>query len=217
MSSLEIVRQRVAGHRYAQHISSLSSASLAAERHIPASEPFALALKKAGMPGALVRGRVYQCTGVAPVSTAVALLHSASAAGSWVGWCATTQLNWNAARHRKWALERVVKVNCAEQWGATLGALADGIEVIVVDTPSRVAPAEVRRFFSTAVNKRCVVVVLGMSSLVAADVVFNVVHRTWSGASTGNEHGHLGSQSLEVRIDGRRVPHPHSFSLTTLL
>ena len=217
MSSLEIVRQRVAGHRYAQHISSLSTASLAAERHLPASEPFALALKKAGMPGALVRGRVYQCIGPAPVSTAVALLHSASAAGSWVGWCATTQLNWNAARHRKWALERVVTVNCVEQWGATLGALAEGVEIIVLDIPQRIAPAEARRFFSTATNKHCVVVVLGASPFVTADVVFNVVHRTWSGASAGSEHGHLGAQSLEVRIDGRRVPHPHSFSLTTLL
>ena len=216
MSSLEIVRERVAGHRYAQHISSLSKASLATERHIPAGEAFASALKKAGMPGALVRGRVYQCVGPAPVSTAVALLQSASAAGSWVGWCAATQLNWNAARHRKWALERVVKVNCTEQWGATLGALADGIEVMVVDTPSCVSPAEVRRFFSMATNKQCVVVVLGASPLVAADVVFSVINRTWSGTSADNEHGHLGSQTLEIRIEGRRIPHPHSFSLTTV-
>ena len=86
----------------------------------------------------------------------------------------------------------------------------------MVDTPSWVSPAEVRRFFSLAANKQCVVVVLGASPLVTADVVFNVVNRTWSGASAGSEHGHLGSQTLEIRIEGRRVPHPHSFSLTTV-
>jgi len=200
-------------HRYAHHVSTLGSVALTSERTLFVAPLFANALQKAGLPGGLVRGRVYCCSGVAPVSLAVALVKEANVAGSWVAWCARAQVNWGAARHCGWALERVVHVRSEKQWSAAVSALAEGVELLVLDTPAFLSPCEVRRTLAVAAAQQCVVVVLGSSPLVIADVTFEATSRVWSGVEKHDEHGYLSGQTLNVQMSARRAPQPQFFEL----
>ena len=217
MSSLELAREQLAQqlshHKYGHHVVSLGKASLHAHRTIAVAEQFVEVLQRAQLPLGLVRGRVYQCTGIAPVSLAVALVQKATAEGSWVGWCASEHLNWSAARNAGWCLERVVHVSCAQQWCEAIAALASGVEVLVVNIPPHVSPSSVRRTLSSAAVQQCAVVALGPMQTVSADVVLTATGRTWLKENELQEQVAFAAQELSVHVGGRRVPSEHCFSL----
>jgi hypothetical protein len=211
--ALDHVRQAVAQHRYAHHLSALSTASLVDQRTLPVPPAFAQALRAAGLPGGLVRGRTYGCGGVAPVSCLVALLRHASAAGSWVAWCAATSPNWRAAADAGWALQRVVVAKPdAHNWSSCIDVFAGEIDVVVVDLPMGVPSHQVRRVMNHVAHRNGVLVVLmpphTTHTSVVPDVVFRVDH-----ARYGTQCTHLTEQTLEVVLGGRRVPASKSFSV----
>ena len=217
MSSLELAREQLAQqlshHKYGHHVVSLGKASLHAHRTIAVAESFAEVLQRAQLPLGLVRGRVYQCTGIAPMSLAVGLVQKATAEGSWVGWCANEHLNWGAARNAGWCLERVVQVSCDEHWCDAVVALASGVEVLVVNIPAHVSPSSVRRTMLSAAVQQCAVVALGPTHGVSADVVFTATGRTWLKENEMQEQVAFAAQELSVHVGGRRVPSEHYFSL----
>ena len=217
MSSLELAREQLAQqlshHKYGHHVVSLGKASLHAHRTIAVGESFVEVLQRAQLPLGLVRGRVYQCTGIAPVSLAVALVQKATAEGSWVGWCASEHLNWSAARNAGWCLERVVQVSCTEHWCEAVMALASGVEVLVVNIPPHVSPSSVRRTLLSAAVQQCVVVVLGPVHAMTADIVFSATRRTWLKENELQEQMAFAAQELSVHVGGRRVPSEQCFSL----
>lgn len=217
MSSLELAREQLAQqlshHKYGHHVVSLGKASLHAHRTIAVGESFVEVLQRAQLPAGLVRGRVYQCTGIAPMSLAVALVQKATAEGSWVGWCASEHLNWSAARNAGWCLERVVQVSCAEHWCEAVMALASGVEVLVVNIPPHVSPSSVRRTLLSAAVQQCVVVALGPVHAMTADIVFSATRRTWLKENEAQEQVAFAAQELSVHVGGRRVPSEQCFSL----
>lgn len=217
MSSLELAREQLAQqlsqHKYGHHVVSLGKASLPAHRAIAVGEQFVEVLQRAQLPPGLVRGRVYQCTGIAYVSIAVALAQRATTQGSWVGWCATEHLNWSAARNAGWCLERVVQVSCAEHWCEAVVALASGVEVLVVSIPSHVSQSALRRTVLSAAVQQCAVVALGPMNGMSADVVFTATQRTWLKENELQEQVAFASQKLSVHVGGRRVPSEQHFPL----
>ena len=217
MSSLQLAREQLAQqlsrHKYGHHVVSLGEASLHAHRTIAVGDSFAEVLQRAQLPIGLVRGRVYQCAGVAPMSLAVALVQRATAEGSWVGWCASEHLNWSAAHNAGWCLERVVQVSCAEHWCEAVVALASGVEVLVVNVPSHVSPSSLRRTLLSTAVQQCVVVALGPMHGMSGDVVFTATQRTWLKENELQEQVAFASQKLSVHVGGRRVPSEQYFSL----
>ena len=205
---LHRVRDAVGAHRYAHHVSTLGAATLADARTLPVMPSVGAALHRAGLAHGLVRGRTYGCSGVGMVSCAMTLLREASASGSWIAWCAAVSPNWRAAADIGWALDRVVHIECGHSrdgWIACLDAVAGEIDIVVVDIPASVSLHEAQRAIDHAVRRGGAVVVLAPSRAAHArlgiDIVFDVVR-----VRHATRHAHLAGQSMDIRLQGRRVP-----------
>ena len=205
---LHRVRDAVGAHRYAHHVSTLGAATLADARTLPVMPSVAAALRRAGLAHGLVRGRTYGCSGIGMVSCAMTLLREASASGSWIAWCAAVSPNWRAAADIGWALDRVVQVECSHSrdgWVACLDAVAGEIDIVVVDLPAAVSLREAQRTIDRAARRGGAVVVLAPSRTthvrLGIDVVFDVVR-----VRHATRHAHLAGQSVDIRLQGRRVP-----------
>ncbi|MGC5617083.1 hypothetical protein [Georgenia sp. Z1491] len=162
--------------------------------HLPV--PAALApLLPAGLP----RGTVTRVTG-----SAALLLALAGAACGQEGWAALTAMpdvGWRAAAAAGLPLDRVVVVpDPGPGAPAVLGALVDGVEVLLVGRCTAMAPRDRRSLLSRLRLRGSVL--LTAHAWEGADAVLSVHGRTWQGLAPGR--GMLTAQEVDVSIDGRR-------------
>ncbi|MGO1509499.1 MAG: hypothetical protein ACTHW4_02905 [Actinomycetales bacterium] len=151
------------------------------------------------LPTGLPRGTVTRVTG-----SAALLLALAGAACGEEGWAALTAMpdvGWRAAAAAGLPLDRVVVVpDPGPGAPAVLGALVDGVEVLLVGRCIAMAPRDRRSLLSRLRLRGSVL--LTAHDWEGADAVLSVRGRSWRGLAPGR--GLLTAQEVEVSLDGRR-------------
>ncbi|MGC5629741.1 hypothetical protein ACPYO6_16020, partial [Georgenia sp. Z1344] len=162
--------------------------------HLPV--PAALApLLPAGLP----RGTVTRVTGSAALL--LALAGTACGEEGWAALTAMPDVGWHAAAAAGLPLDRVVVVpDPGPGAPAVLGALVDGVEVLLVGRCTAMAPRDRRSLLSRLRLRGSVL--LTAHDWEGADAVLSVRGRSWQGLAPGR--GLLTAQEVEVAIDGRR-------------
>lgn len=199
---------------------------LAHERVLPVDDVLAPLFGEAGSgtsAAGLVRGHTVVCAGSAAVSCALSLVAGVTRAGSWAAVVAMPSMGLQAAATIGVALERTVFVHRpdanlpggvgAADVGAVVSTLIDGMDLVVIaqTLASTLPAASMRRLQSRAQSKGSVVVIVGDSPRISADV--RLVARTvfWEGLEDG--HGHLRRRLVSLEMDGRRCPRPRMHRL----
>ena len=142
-------------------------------------------------------------------SLALALVATASRAGSWVAVVGAPDLGLEAAAHLGVDLDRVALVpGAGRQWATVTAALLDAIDVLVLSPLGPVRATEARRLVARARERGAVLVVLPPSGGCSwrwpepADVQLTVQRARWDGLESGA--GHLRGRLVEVVAGGRR-------------
>ncbi len=152
-------------------------------------------------------------TGV--LGLAMALLATASAAGSWCAVAGTDDLGALAAHELGVDLDRLTLVpRLGPAWGEVTAALLDGVDMVVVRPPFPPRPAMVRRLVARARERRSVLLALpGRAGWPEPpDLRLMVASLRWDGAGAGG--GYLRRRHLRVTATGRRTPgHPRRVDL----
>lgn len=175
---------------------------LAKERLLDVPAPLAPLLPEGG----LQRGTTVSVTGIA-TSLALALVSTASNAGSWVAAVGMGRLGLAAAEELGIAMERLLLVDQvpAGQWPATVAALVDAVDVVLVGPPGSAVPAgHARRVVARARERGAVLVQAGWPARAWPDRSELTLHGRslgWSGIGQG--HGHLRARQVEVQVSGR--------------
>ncbi len=191
----------------------LRPATFAAERTLPVGEAFVSFL-----PGGLPRGVTVVVRGVAGPSFALGLLGAATRQRSWLAVVGLRGLSWLAAAELGVDLGCVVAVepvpvtSCA----ATVSALLDGFDAVLMGPAVSVDAAVARRLAARARERGTVLVCLaawpggGEASPVervwsgASDVMVDAHSAGWEGLEVGA--GRVTRRQVQVRLEGRRVP-----------
>ena len=84
-----------------------------------------------------------------------------------------------------------------------LGALVDGFDIVVFGAAHQVRPATARRVQARLQTRGGVLVLVGDAGPFATDVRVSTA-ATWQGLGDGN--GYLRQRTVEITVDGRRVP-----------
>ena len=151
------------------------------------------------LPHGLPRGTVTRVTG-----SAALLLALAGAACGEEGWAVLTAMpdvGWRAASAAGLPLDRVVVVpDPGPGAPAVLGALVDGVDVLLMGKCPAMAPRD-RRALLSRLRRRGSVLITS-DHWEGADTVLSVHGRSWRGLATG--FGVLTDQEVEVRLGGRR-------------
>ncbi len=153
-------------------------------------------------PGAAFRpeGQLRAPVAVGNTSLLLALLAAASEAGSWCAVVGVPELGAVAAAESGIALERLALVpNPGPEWPTVVGALIDGVDVVVLAVPGPVAPTVASRLVARARQRGCVLVPYGRWD--GADVNLQVVRGQWEGLGEG--HGRLRRRTVTVVARGR--------------
>jgi hypothetical protein len=171
---------------------------LARDRTLPVVEALAPVL-----PDGLRRGSsVAVEAGPGATTLALTLAVAASAAGSWTAVVGAPWLGWEQALELGLAPERVVAVDPPrERWAATVAALVDAIDVVLV-AASRPNPTDVRRLVARARERGAVLVALPRTEWPGADVRLAVASATWVGPEPLGA-GRLVARRAEVAARGR--------------
>lgn len=145
-------------------------------------------------------------------STTVALVLAAATTS--VGeWAAVVDpdgtLGARAAAEIGVALERcaIVRHAPADRWPTVVGALLDGVSLVAAVVPPSLRPGDARRLAARARERATVLVALGPWP-VEATLRLHARGRDWSGLVTGG--GLLADRELDVRVEGKGVPHAHA-------
>jgi hypothetical protein len=189
--------------------------STAAERTLPVPEAFAGLLPQGG----LVRGSVVAAEGGAASSLALALAGPATAAGSWCAVVGLRHLGLLAAAELGVVLERTLLVAepPAEEWAATVAALLDAVEVVLVAPAQVPTPTVHRRLVARARERGSVLLWVGSGDSAGAsgagagtgargeqpDLAVVAGNSRWEGVGVG--HGRLRARRVEVAVTGRRA------------
>jgi hypothetical protein len=156
--------------------------------------------------GALRRGTIVACQGVAAASLALALVAEASRRGSWVGLVGLPALGIAAATELGVATERLVRIEpAAGQRLAALAALVDGVDVVLT-TGVGVRPGDARRLSARLLSKGALLVVVGAVGGFVPDLECRVVATRWHGLQRG--HGRLAARHVTIESAGRRAGRP---------
>ena len=86
------------------------------------------------------------------------------------------------------------------EWVATVAALVDGFDVVVVTPPSQMSAAAARSLMARARQKEAVLIAVGRT-WPGCDVTLEVTGRRWQGLSHGR--GRLRQQQVTVSATGR--------------
>jgi hypothetical protein len=179
--------------------------ALATERTIAVHPALAMLF-----PQGLVRGSSVVCLGAVAVSTAFLLTAAATQTDSWIGVAGLPAFGAQACHEMGTVLERVVMVRDLagspdddSTWASVLGALVDGFDIVVFGAAHQVRPATARRVQARLQTRGCVLVLVGDAGPFAADVRVSTA-ATWQGLGDGN--GYLRQRTVEMTVDGRRVP-----------
>jgi len=172
--------------------------------------------------GGLVRGRTVACTGDAALSTALALSASATRLGSWLAVIGVPQLGVGAAIEAGVAIERIVLAQpprASREWVATVAALVEGFDVLIVAPPAALSAHDARRLQTRVAARQSVLMVVHLPSPLAAcapqvfgadlDVRADTV--TWSGIEQGGSH--ITQRMVHVRVSGRRCASPREATI----
>ena len=178
---------------------------------LPVPAPLAPVLPMRG----LERGRVHGVTGDAAASLVYALVAAASAEGAWCAFVDMPHAGLRAAHEHGVALERVVCIDTDRSlsWGRVVGALTDGIDIIVTRDPVCTA-AEARKVASRVKAQGAVLIVQGavqdakgaVQNAKGAvqgfplDVLFTARTQSWSFGACALE------RTVRVTAEGRRIP-----------
>jgi hypothetical protein len=172
--------------------------------------------------GGLVRGRTVACTGDAALSTALALSASATCLGSWLAVIGVPQLGVGAAIEAGVAIERIVLAQpprASREWVATVAALVEGFDVLIVAPPTSLSAHDARRLQTRVAARQSVLMVVHLPSPLAAcapqvfgadlDVRADTV--AWSGIEQGGSH--ITQRMVHVRVSGRRCASPREATI----
>lgn len=172
--------------------------------------------------GGLVRGRTVACTGDAALSTALALSASATCLGSWLAVIGVPQLGVGAAIEAGVAIERIVLAQpprASREWVATVAALVEGFDVLIVAPPTSLSAHDARRLQTRVAARQSVLIVVHLPSPLAAcapqvfgadlDVRADTV--AWSGIEQGGSH--ITQRMVHVRVSGRRCASPREATI----
>ena len=167
---------------------------------LPVPAPLAPVLPMRG----LERGRVHGVTGDAAASLVYALVAAASAEGAWCAFVDMPHAGLRAAHEHGVALERVVCIDTDRSlsWGRVVGALTDGIDIIVARDPVCTA-AEARKVASRVKAQGAVLIVQGAVQSAQSfplDVLFTARTQSWSFGACAFE------RTVRVTAEGRRIP-----------
>jgi hypothetical protein len=166
---------------------------------LPVPAPLAPVLPMRG----LERGRVHGVTGDAAASLVYALVAAASAEGAWCAFVDMPHAGLRAAHEHGVALERVVCIDTDRSlsWGRVVGALTDGIDIIVARDPVCTA-AEARKVASRVKAQGVVLIVQGAVQSAQSfplDVLFTARTQSWSFGACALE------RTVRVTAEGRRI------------
>jgi hypothetical protein len=186
---------------------------------LPVVAPLAPLFGEAG----LVRGRTVACTGDAALSTALALSAAATRAGSWLAVVGVPNLGIAAAIEAGVAVERIVLAQpprASREWVATVAALVEGFEVLIVATPTSLSASDARRLQTRVMARQAVLIVVdlptlasvGEASVFASDVDVYANTVAWSGIERGAAH--ITQRTVQVRVNGRRCSSPREQTIT---
>jgi len=188
------------------------SATAAQERTLPLLPVLAALVPQ----GAVQRGSVVGCEGVAAVSLALAVAAGPSQQGAWVAVAGLPTLGLAAAAEAGVVLERLVAVaepldqhGAAlpfddEVWADLLAACIDGFDVVVLGPGTQqVRPATARRLVARLQARGAVAVQVG-APVFGADLRFESTATTWSGLGDG--YGVAQARQVQLELSGRRVP-----------
>ena len=148
------------------------------------------------------RGRTYAVRGDAAASLVNALVAPVTAMGAWCAFVDLPHAGLRAAQEHGVALERVVCVDTdrsPSSWGRVIGALAEGIEIIVAQDPV-CPPAEARRVAARLKARGAVLLVHGRTGDHPVDAVLTARTREWEFGACAV------SRTVHVSAEGRRVP-----------
>jgi hypothetical protein len=163
-------------------------------RTVPVPEQLAALLPLGG----LRRGSVVAVQG--STSLLLALLSTASAAGSWTAVIGRPDLGLLAAAEAGIAVERLALVpRPGVHLAAVTAALLDGVDLVAVAGVERLSTAEARRLTGRVRHRGAVLLPLG--DWPGADVRMHGERIEWDGLGSG--HGRLRSMRLTVQVAGR--------------
>jgi hypothetical protein len=134
------------------------------------------------------------------MSLLFALLAAASRAGAWCAAVGFPALGVLAAAEVGVVTDRLVLVpRPGPEWPATASALLDGLDVVLVRSPGRVAPAQGQRLAARARTRGAVLLVHG--DWPGADVTLRPEAAAWAGLGDGR--GRLRERLVTVHARGR--------------
>jgi hypothetical protein len=167
--------------------------------------------------GGLVRGRTVACVGDAALSAALALAAEATRSGSWLAVVGVPNLGVAAAIEAGVAVERIVLAQpprASREWIATVAALVEGFDVLIVAPPASLVAHDARRLQSRILARQSVLIVvdlpalpsLGSTDVFSSDIDVHTDTVSWSGIERGGSH--ITQRTVRMRVDGRRCPTP---------
>lgn len=164
--------------------------------------------------GGLGRGEVVTVTG--STSLGLRLLARATRQRAWCAVVGVPALGLAAAAEAGVDLDHLLTVpRPGRRWTEAVTALVDAVDVLVLDLPSRLPPAVLRRLVARARAREVALLTLhtsGAPAVEGAAVRLTVVGQRWGGLGDG--HGHLRHRHLEVRVEGRgTATRPRTFHL----
>ena len=185
---------------------------LAEERRLEVAGPLTEVLPGGG----LRRGSVVTVGGVpgaGPTQAALHLAAAATAAGEWVAFVDPGSLGGVAAQEAGVELERcaVVRAVPSERWAVVVGALLDGVSMVLATAPPRLALGDARRLASRVRERQGVLVIVESAPgphrvgtwPAEAAVRIAVDAARWSGLGAGD--GVLGVREWSVCVEGKGV------------
>lgn len=152
--------------------------------------------------------------GAGVTRTAFELAASVTAAGEWVAFVGDHTLGLAAAAELGVELERAAVVHDVPdgRWPVAVGALLDGMTMVVAVVPPRLALGDARRLLARARERRAVLVALESALLARAGawpaeaaVRVHVQGTNWEGLDAGG--GLLSSCTAQIDVEGRGVRH----------
>jgi hypothetical protein len=182
------------GAQFAQRVSARAEAGFGP---VPVAPALASLLPSSG----LERGGVYACAGDAPMSLLFSLVATATSVGSWLALVDVARVGLMAAHEYGVALQRVMCVNSGghtQSYAQVVGALVDGIDLVVLSSPACSA-AEARRIVARAKASGSVLLILGRAGQFSPDVVLSSSTTEW------HFHTHASARTMSVQAHGRRV------------
>lgn len=153
----------------------------------------------------LERGSVYCLGGDAPLSLLAAFVSSATQDGSWLSLVNLQQVGFLALHEYGVALHRTVSVSVERNasWGAVVGALVDGFDLVAVSAP-QCSPAEARRITARVKAQSSVLFLIGAPGPFSPHAAFSAATQQWQFTT------HAIRREVQVQAQGKRVHGPRS-------